>query len=247
MTPAISVGSTPLAESSMPDSPESDPSVAPLKLVGSIETRWPCPVCAGVGMEKAPLDGKAGGLTIDYCPRCGGLWFDRGEVGQLAQRAPTVVREFVADRADRIRPPCHGCFAPLDRDAEKCPACGRHNVLDCPVCDRPMERRAHAGLVLDLCPKCHGVWFDNAELSAIWRMNVAAATTRAMSKRRGRGTEVASVGGDVLLSAMFWTPDLVLYGGMAAGHAAGAAVEVVGSAAEGVFATIMEIIGGLFE
>ena len=34
---------------------------------------------------------------------------------------------------------------------------------------------------------------------------------------------------------------------MAAGQAAGAAAEVVGSAAEGVFATVMEIIAGLFE
>lgn len=231
----------------MPDSPEPSNPAKPLKLVGPIETRWPCPVCVGVAMEKAQLGGKAGGLTIDYCPRCGGLWFDRGEVGQLAQRAPAVIREFVTERVDRVRPPCQSCLAPLDRDAEKCPACGHRNVLDCPVCDRPMERRPHAGLVLDLCTKCHGVWFDNAELSAIWRMNVAAATTRARSGRRGRGAEAASVGGDVLLSAMFWTPDLVLYGGMAAGHAAGAAAEVVGSAAEGVFATIMEIISGLFE
>ena len=231
----------------MPDSPESAKPAAPLKVVRPLETRWPCPVCVGVAMEKAQIGGKAGGLTIDYCPRCGGLWFDRGEVGQLAQRAPAVIREFVSERADRVRPPCQRCLAPLDRDAEKCPACGHHNVLDCPVCDRPMERRPHAGLVLDLCAKCHGVWFDNAELSAIWRMNLAAATTRAQSRMRGRGADAAAVGGDVLLSAMFWTPDLVLYGGMAAGHAAGAAVEVVGSAAEGVFATIMEIISGLFE
>ena len=231
----------------MPDAPEPSKPTKPLELVRPLETRWPCPVCVGVAMEKAQLGGKAGGLTIDYCPRCGGLWFDRGEVGQLAQRAPAVIREFVTERGDRVRPPCQGCHAPLDRDAEKCPACGHHNVLDCPVCDRPMERRPHAGLVLDLCGKCHGVWFDNAELSAIWRMNVAAATTRAQSKVRGRGADAAAVGGDVLLTAMFWTPDLVLYGGMAAGHAAGAAVEVVGSAAEGVFATIMEIISGLFE
>jgi hypothetical protein len=108
-----------------------------------------------------------------------------------------------------------------------------------------MERREHDGLVLDVCNNCHGVWFDNAELSAIWRMKLGQAT--AAARRGGRGSDAAAIGGDVLLSAMFWTPDLVLYGGMAAGHAAGAAAEVVGNAAGGVFEAVMEIIGGLFE
>ncbi len=202
-------------------------------------------MCAGVTMEKTRIEG--GNLTLDYCPRCGGLWFDRGEVGQLARRQPSVIRELVPERSHRIRPPCPGCFAPLDRDAEKCPACGRRNLLDCPVCDQPMERREHAGLILDLCRRCQGVWFDNAELSAVWRVNLAAAT----AKRRGRGSTALETGGDVLLQAMFWSPDLVLYGGMAAGqavgHLAGPAAEAVGDAAEGVFSFIMEIISGLFD
>ena len=194
-------------------------------------------------MEKAHITGAGGALTLDYCPRCGGLWFDRSEVGQLAARPQSSLHEHVPERLERVRPPCHGCQAPLDRDAEKCAACGRANVIACPVCDRLMERRAHAGLMLDFCQQCHGVWFDNAELSAIWRVNLAAAQGR----RGGRGSEALAAGGDVMLHAMFWAPDLVVYGGMAAGHAAGAAAEVVGSAAEGVFSTVMEIIAGLFE
>ena len=198
-------------------------------------------------MDKVSVDDGATAITLDYCPRCGGLWFNRGEVGQLARRQPATLHAHVPVRAEPLRPPCPGCLTPLDRDAERCAACGRRNVLDCPVCDVTMERRAHAGLVLDLCARCHGVWFDNAELSAIWRLNLAAATESAKSRRTGRGAEALAVGGDVLVHAMFWTPDLVVYGGMAAGHAAGAAAEVVGSAAEGVFATVMEIIAGLFD
>lgn len=220
--------------------PETNP---PLRLVPRnrpIETRWPCPVCLGVMMEKADIARGADATTVDYCPRCGGLWFDRGEVGRAAKARPVELREFVPERVERVRPPCHGCQTPLDRDAEACPACGRANVLRCPVCDESMQRRAHGGVVLDLCGRCHGVWFDNAELSAIWRLNVDVA-------RRSRGGEALAVGGDVLLNAMFWTPDLVVYGGMAAGQAIGAAAEVAGSAAEGVFSTIMEIIGGLFD
>jgi Zn-finger nucleic acid-binding protein len=197
-------------------------------------------------MEKAAIGDGTARLTLDCCPRCGGLWFDRGEVGRLAQRKPTVIAEIAPRKLDRIRPPCAGCHTPLDRDAAKCAVCGRPNVLDCPVCDQAMERREHAGLVLDLCRRCHGVWFDNAELSAIWRMNLAAAIAR-----RGRGSSALAAGGDVLLEAMFWSPDLVLYGGMAAteavSHLAGPAAEVAGDAAEGVFSFIMEIISGLFD
>ena len=66
-------------------------------------------------------------------------------------------------------------------------------------------------------------------------------------RRDGRVSDAAAIGGDVLLHAMFWSPDLVVYGGMAAGRAVGAAAEVVGSAAGGVFEAVMEIISGLFE
>jgi Zn-finger nucleic acid-binding protein len=215
-----------------------------------IETRWPCPVCIGVAMEKVHVEGGGSSLTLDYCPRCGGLWFDRGEVGHLATRKPSSLAPHVSAPAERVRPPCVECHAPLDRDAETCEVCGHRNVLDCPVCASEMERREHAGLVLDFCRRCHGVWFDNAELSAIWRVNLAK--NNALSgRRRGRGSDALAATGDVLVNAMFWTPDLVIYGGMAAadaaGHVAGAAAEAVGGAAEGVFSSVMEIIAGLFD
>lgn len=232
----------------MPDPTKRSP---PVRVAAPLETKWPCPVCVGAPMNKVYIEGQGAALTLDYCTRCGGLWFDRGEVGQLAKREPAVLHRYVADRGARIRPPCLGCFAPLDRDAETCPACGHRNVLDCPVCDEPMERRAHAGLVLDLCRRCHGVWFDNAELSAIWRANLAAAAASTRSRRTGKASKALAVGGDVLVEAMFWSPNLVIYGGMAAGEAVGAAggvaVEVVGKAAEGVFSVVMEIIAGLFD
>jgi Zn-finger nucleic acid-binding protein len=213
-----------------------------------LETRWPCPVCVGAVMEKIELEGQGNALTLDYCPRCGGLWFDRGEVGQLATRKASSLQSYVPERTERIRPLCIECHTPIDRDAETCEACGRRNALNCPVCDEVMDRRAHAGLILDFCKRCHGVWFDNAELSSIWRVNLAKASANVS---RSRGATAVAATGDVLVEAMFWSPHLVLHAGVAVGQAAGsvagAAGEVIGDAAEGVFSTIMEIIAGLFD
>jgi hypothetical protein len=133
------------------------------------------------------------------------------------------------------------------------------------MCDLEMERRSQGTLVLDLCRRCEGVWFDHAELSELWQLSMLAATTRA--RGRGRSADVASVGGEVLLNTLFWAPDLVFYGASAAGHvasaaaqslgsmassgaaaeAATAAADVVGNAAEGVFSMIADIIAGLFD
>ncbi|MEO5567330.1 MAG: zf-TFIIB domain-containing protein [Gemmatimonadaceae bacterium] len=218
----------------------------PEQVAGSakaLETRWPCPVCVGVSMEKKHIDGPGRGLTLDFCPRCGGLWFDRGEVGEFARRDRTAMRGLIIDPAVRLNPPCHGCQAPLDRNLEKCPACGHANVIACPVCDRAMERRETDGLILDICKHCQGVWFDNAELTAIWRLNLKAAT----EKRRRGGGDGFDTGGDILLGAMFWNPGLVVYGGHAAAEVVGSVAGAAAEASASVFETIFEIISGLFD
>lgn len=74
-----------------------------------LETRWPCPVCVGVLMDKKHVDKRAGSVTVDYCSRCGGLWFDRGEIAHLAQRDEAVIHPLLIDPAARVRPPCQEC------------------------------------------------------------------------------------------------------------------------------------------
>jgi Zn-finger nucleic acid-binding protein len=232
---------------------------------GGLETRWPCPVCLGVAMEKATARGVSTAVTLDVCPRCGGIWFERGEARQLARQSPESLWNAVPRRTEPVRPPCHGCGAPLDRDADRCAACGHRNVLRCPVCDVEMDRRREHGLVLDLCRRCEGVWFDHAELTQLWRVSALAVVERAKSS--GFASGAATAGGEALAQSLFWAPDLVVQGASAATHVAGAAVQGLGSlvssgaaaeaatsafdfvghAAEGVFSLIAEIIAGLFD
>jgi len=56
--------------------------------VASKEKKRKCPVC-GRKMKKATV-GHDSEVLIDACPRGDGLWFDKGEVGQVIQQVRTA-------------------------------------------------------------------------------------------------------------------------------------------------------------
>lgn len=222
-----------------------------------IDPRLPCPVCLGTRLEKTRLTGRGAALVLDSCRRCGGIWFELGEVQHLRNVKPEMLWDKVGLRKSAFRAPCQNCYALMDRNAEACPSCGWRNVIHCPSCDRPMQVDKHAGLRLDVCKRCHGVWFDHVELAEIWRVTVNA------SRQRGAGGGKTPVAGNVAfgaLEALSYSPGLFLYGAQAAGmgieagahalahapEAAAAVFEGAGEAAEGIFNAVMAIIEGIF-
>lgn len=42
-----------------------------------------CPVCADVDLTMSERQG----VEIDYCPRCRGVWLDRGELDKILERS----------------------------------------------------------------------------------------------------------------------------------------------------------------
>ncbi len=44
-----------------------------------------CPVCMTVHLTMA----ERGGIEIDYCPQCRGVWLDRGELDKIIDRTAT--------------------------------------------------------------------------------------------------------------------------------------------------------------
>lgn len=223
----------------------------------SFAPRYPCPVCLGVQMEKTPVGAKGSQVVLDWCRRCGGIWFEAGEVQRVRSGREQDLWKRVARQKRPFRMQCHACHVPMDRNADACSVCGWRNRIDCPECRQPLETRTHQGLTLDVCRSCKGVWFDHAELAAIWTLSLSAAVER----HRGEPGVTSDDGSDVLVAALLYSPDLVFYGAYAAGHVAGAGVEVlanapeaaigaaevVGEAAGGVFDVILEIIGGIFD
>jgi Zn-finger nucleic acid-binding protein len=204
----------------------------------AVETRLPCPVCLGVTMTKARMTGRGSELTLDACPRCGGIWFELGEVQQLRAHPPAALWKLVQQRHEPHRGPCHNCQAIIDRNADKCEACGEKNRIECPSCQREMDVQTLEGLRLDTCRHCRGVWFDHVELEAVWKL----ALTSARKGRSGSGEDVvygAHAAGMAIQS-----------GAQALTHApevAGAVVEGAGEVAAGAFEAIVAIISGIFE
>ncbi len=226
------------------------------------EIRLPCPTCLGVLMEKLkPVRDRD--LVLDYCRRCGGVWFEAGEVRALREAQPKGLGSSVELRETAFRMSCHSCHAPMDVDAASCPACGWKNQLDCPTCQKPLERIERGRLTPDACKPCRGVWFDNHELAQIW--NLEMRRNLPTVKKSDGSITVADV---FLLDAFLWAPDLVFLSASGVAHGAGAiagaAADVAGGGLEGVaeaaggvvegagevagsvFETIAEIIAGLF-
>lgn len=42
-----------------------------------------CPVCTGVSLVMSERQG----IEIDYCPKCRGVWLDRGELDKIIERS----------------------------------------------------------------------------------------------------------------------------------------------------------------
>jgi Zn-finger nucleic acid-binding protein len=221
-----------------------------------LEPRYPCPVCLGATMKKVHIADRSRDVMLDYCPRCGGMWFELGEVQSLRAHPAQSLWSRVERRTEHFRMPCHNCQAIIDRNAAECSACGWKNVLQCPSCDRPMQAETHDGLRLDVCRKCRGVWFDHIELEAIWAISLTPKRAPAGGRNQLGATDVGWGVAEVLV----YSPDLLFYGAHASGmliegasgalsnapELLGSAAGAVGDAAGGVFEAIVEIISGIF-
>lgn len=137
-----------------------------------LENFYPCPVCVGIPLQKLRFQKRDGTtLILDHCQRCQGMWFDHREVNLLREMPPYLLAEKVAFKADVFVMPCHRCHQLMSRDAKACGHCKHPNTLDCPVCQKPMKSKNYAGLTLDVCHQCQGVWFDSHELAQLWQIN----------------------------------------------------------------------------
>jgi len=142
-----------------------------------------CPGC------KAPLVATAvGGVSLDQCHACGGLWIgqanfehlaaDRAERGQILGALPGAGHaQLVRLEAVRYRP--------------------------CPQCGKLMNRTNYgriSGVVLDVC-KDHGLWFDQDELRQVLAFIDGGGLDKSRIRQAQEETErarLAAIGGSAL-------------------------------------------------
>ena len=124
-----------------------------------------CPACKGVVVvieyEK---------IELDYCSRCFGVWFDAGELDLLLERlaldgAAFTMNEIMSLAGEKV--------------AEK--------ARRCPICRKKMRKvliGSEPEVLIDVCSRGDGLWFDGGELAQVLRQlrHTAAAST---DKERG--------------------------------------------------------------
>lgn len=108
-------------------------------------------------MEKVRL----GQVTVDRCPRCGGVWLDGGELGTLLDQAeqeetPVWQIETKAGQPPDVRHVIGSIKCP--RDGQKL-----LTVRD--------EKQPH--IEYERCSKCQGMFFDAGELEDLSEFTLA--------------------------------------------------------------------------
>ena len=103
-----------------------------------------CPVC-----KEPMIVLELNEVEIDYCPSCGGIWLDGGELELLIEdesEREKILSSFIAESNN------------LER------------TYKCPICSKKMDK-VHVGrnkeVLIDKCPANDGLWFDKGELKEV--------------------------------------------------------------------------------
>jgi len=105
-----------------------------------------CPVC-----KEEMIVLELEDVEIDYCYSCGGIWLDAGELDLLLGSSHF--------REERLN-----SFKKVKTKEKK---------RNCPICSKKMAK-IQVGIdnkvILDICKKNHGLWFDLGELEEVLRI-----------------------------------------------------------------------------
>lgn len=116
-----------------------------------------CPKCSGQKLEAVVVDGT----EVDRCPACGGVWFDKGELGEALRAAARQLAPLVSEGSAPAGPggPGPALANDPDRVRGRCPR-DRRELL-------AVDSARLPELTVDQCSLCSGVWLDGGELASL--------------------------------------------------------------------------------
>lgn len=97
-------------------------------------------------------------IEVDVCPRCGGMWLDKGELEAIQQTVERDYSEALLSVPDTVK---------ASQRASKQMS---RPMLSCPGCKQEMSRKEYgygSQVVIDLCAACGGIWLDRGELEEL--------------------------------------------------------------------------------
>lgn len=109
-----------------------------------------CPACRNIAL-KAQTD-PVTRLEIDSCPSCRGLWFDAHELQRFLKSDNLKTRFMWSEAVEPLA--SVGYVINTTRRT-------------CPRCKVAMAEKLYAGVTLDFCNQCEGLWFDDGEVRLI--------------------------------------------------------------------------------
>ena len=107
-----------------------------------------CPVC-----KSDMIVVEYNNIELDHCNDCHGVWFDSTELELLLQSMKLENQNLLLD--DILK-------SPEAESSEK--------KRKCPICKKNMKKTTvgeHPGVLVDVCPQGHGLWFDGGEMAQL--------------------------------------------------------------------------------
>jgi Zn-finger nucleic acid-binding protein len=94
-------------------------------------------------------------IELDYCTSCRGVWFDAGELELLLESAGL----------EGVEPLLAGLAGSNEADSKE-------KKRKCPICIRKMKKvlvGQKPEILLDICQRGDGIWFDGGELAQLMK------------------------------------------------------------------------------
>jgi Zn-finger nucleic acid-binding protein len=124
-----------------------------------------CPVC-----KRGMIVIEYQNIELDYCTGCKGVWFDSGELELILKlHGLEEVKMFLDNIFDSPE-------AISSEKKRRCPICG-HKMKKANIGEEPQ-------ILIDVCGKEHGLWFDGGEVAQLIRCTPGEQLTKGDSREQ---------------------------------------------------------------